>query len=239
MSSVAIDATMTGGNGPGGFNQESGSKVVTLSSTGMTVGASASLLTAQLGLGDANSTPATPTCTWNGTSMNLAASIYQGTNGGAGTYIFTLVNPTSGNKTLTAVWGTTTAIYNNEAILSAASFLHTDTVTGYKAADTITGSNNGGANPSFTVPTDSAGASLGVLTANVTGTLSVTTQTKIYASADIGINGAASYGIGGASSNTHTFGCSASSVQAWAGIHIIAAAATTSGLLMAANQGGF
>ncbi len=235
--SVAKDAVMTGGNGGGGAYQYlsggGGTQVTAAAGSSITVGASATLLVATLDIGGNNTSPGTPACTWNGTAMNLACSIYNSTSIGAGAAIFTLVKPTSGNKALVGTWSGT-----NFANMSAISFTGTDTVTGYQAADNVTGNATVG-NQSIAINTDANGAT--VCTINcVSSGLSVNSQTQIFSGSPTNDNAAASYAIGGSGSNTHTFDVTAGTEEAWAGIHIIApAAAVISGLLASTNEGGF
>ena len=214
---VGFDAKMTGGNGGGGTYQYSSVVNTAGSSTGMTVGVGATLLVAILDLGGNNTTPGALACTWNGVSMNLACSIYTTTSIGAGAALFTLVNPASGNKTLAASWTESLGCQFN---LSSLSFTGTDTVTGYNSADNVTGIATSG-NQSIAVNTDANGATVATINCYSSG-LTVNSLTQIFAGSPTNDNGAASYGVGGSGTNTHTFNVTGATAEAWAGIHIIA-----------------
>ena len=225
---------MTGGNGTAGAYQALTAPGAALSSTGMTVGAGATLLVATLELGGNTTSPSALACTWNGVAMNLACSIYYASGIGTGSAIFTLVNPASGNKTLAATW-----TGNEQAFLSSISFTGTDTSTGYKSADKVTG-NSVTSNPSIAVNTESTGATLVVIQSLASGLVPPSNQTQVY-SGGPGMNNdsSASYALGGTGTNTHNFTALSAAVS-WAGIHIIApTVVTSSGLLIGASQGGF
>ena len=226
--SVGFDAKMTGGNGSGGTNQYTAVAATSISSTGMTVGVGATLLVAIAVINGPNT--GSMAATWNSVAMAIAAVI-QVT--GMTIAIFTLVNPASGNKTLASSW---TGSFNG--YLSSISFTGTDTVTGYKSADSVTGSGASQANESLVVNTGSTGATVAALGDN-SGVITVSTQTSIFANTQSAPNGAASYGLGGSGTNTHTFTFASSPIVAWAGIHVIAPPVATGGLLLTSNQGGF
>ena len=215
--SVSLDALMTNGGANGAnsglafaYDTTGGTSI---STTGMTVGASATLLTAALVL---NGTATAVTITWNGVSMTLAPSSVSGTNMRA--WIFVLEAPASGNHTLAASWTGTTAGY-----LTSASWLNTDTVTGYTSSDNVGGYSSAAGGQSIGVNTTSTGATL-VILGNNSGVPAATTGTQIF-STGVGVpNAAASYILGG-SGSTHTFnGGAGATGTAWAGIHIIAPA---------------
>jgi len=215
MANVTIDALMTNGGADGAnsglayaYNTTSGTS---MSTTGMTVGGSASLLTAILTL---NGNVAAPTCTWNGVPMILAEA---GSGAGAGAYTFTLVDPSPGNHILLASWAG-----SYQGYLSSTSWLNTDTVNGYKVADSVSGYSTATGARSVPINTDSTGATLCIL-GNNGGTPSATSGTQIFSSGLGGPNAAASYILGGSGANTHSFnGGGLSSAAAWAGIHVIA-----------------
>lgn len=210
---VGFDAKMTAGDGDGGRcdNTDNGTSA---SSDGMTVGASATLLVAVICLQNGTADVTDLAMTWDGVSMTERASV---TSSSGGTRdraaIFTLVNPAVGNKTLAASWTTT-----SDAYMSCISFTGTDTITGVNAADNTTATNTA----DIVVPTDSSGATVACYCVN--GDDPSVTQTEIFSEAPLDPGGAASYAIGGTTSNTHSF-TSAGSIKALAGVHVIAPAA--------------
>jgi hypothetical protein len=230
--SVALDAIMTAGNGTGGAFQKVTTASTSISSTGMTVGAGASMVLALLSLGDQGFAPSGAACTWDSVSMTLLASINNTAGNDSWAGIFMLLSPTSGNQTLAASWTS-----NAQANLSAISFTGTDIVTGYESADNVTGTSTGGTAVSFGINTDARGATVGLLTCNISGSLTIATQTTIFNATGVNINAGASYGLGGSGSTTHTFDYTSSTTNAWVGIHILAAGSP--GLLAVTNQGGF
>jgi hypothetical protein len=212
---VAVDATMTAGNGSGGKYAELASAAATMSTTGMTVGASASLLIA-VAIWDTNTTTpiSSPTATWNSVSMSLGANInLAGTAVSAA--IFALVSPASGNKTLSLSW-----THNAQVYVSAVSFTGTDTITGINAADNATTSNVN----SLTVTSDTNGATVACYI-NDTATVPTTNFTQLFIASDLNGNGAANYNLGG-TSNTHTFTSSPQTASVLAGVHVIAPSST-------------
>jgi len=224
--SVAFNAKMTAGNGTGGTYAYQSPAAMSFSSSGMTVGAGATLLVVVLNLQGGSPAPTALACTWNGVSMNLACSVYNtGGANGAGAAIFTLVNPATGNNVLAASWATR----NCFAYMSATSFLGTDTATGYNAPDNVTGSGTSGTDGSSvsvnTLPDD---ATLVCIESFQAGAITTNFST-IYSAYNLNDNAAASYHLGGSGANAHTFAITASSVSAWSGIHIIAAAEAGSG----------
>ena len=232
MSDVAIDAVMTNGGAdsansglPYAYNVATNTG---LSTTGMTVGVGATLLTAILTL---NGNAAAPTCFWNGVSMNLAEA---GTGAGAGAYVFTLTAPASGNHTLAAAWAG-----GFKGYLSSISWLNTDTVIGYQPGDSASGYSTATGAQSVPINTGSTGATLCIL-GNNGGTPAATTGTQIFSSGLGAPNAAASYILGGSGANTHSFnGGGSSSAAAWASIHIIAPSSTasTTGVGFSGSQG--
>ena len=235
--SVALDALMTEGNGTS--VQYNTSAASSLSSTGMTVGSSATLLVAIVELSEGGTTLATAIgCTWNGVAMNQAVlSNYTNTDTNQ-CVIFTLTSANglvSGNKTLAASWSSSLM----GCYLSALSFTGTDTVTGYKSADNVASGSSATGTNSIAVNTTSTEATLVAISNNGPGVQTASNQTQIFSSGGSIPNGCASYALGGSGTNTHSFTTSAATVRSWAGIHILAAATTSSGLLLSSNQGGF
>lgn len=202
---VAFDAKMTGGNGTSGACQKVSSST-SISSTGMTVGGSATLLVGILCW--QNSTSGTRSMTWNGTSMTEAVHI---SGGNQETSIFTLVNPASGNNTLAASWTTSVDCY-----MSCISFTGTDTSTGIEAGDSVASTTG----TTVSIPSTSDGATVASWTGN--GAAPTTNFTQIFAQGDLNPGSAASYTTGG-SLNAHTF-TGGGTTRAWAGVHVIAGA---------------
>ncbi len=211
--SVSNDALMTGGNGVGGQDQNATS-ATTVTTTGITVGASATLLVSCF-VWQSNSSidPSSRTCTWNGVSMTERSTILQTVSAtDLRVSIFTLVSPASGAKSLTGNWTGATDVY-----MSAASFNGTDTVTGINASDNVTAS----AATQITVTSDTSGATFAVF--GVNGNVPTVNFVQVFAEAPLNPGGGASYQLGG-TSNIHTFTGGAGTIQALAGIHIISGA---------------
>jgi hypothetical protein len=212
---VAIDATMTGGNSPDGLNQEA-SGTTSISSTGITVGASATGLVAALVWQDpvagTGSAPATRAVTWNGVAMTEAAFVTSSVIHTVSVGIYVLANPAAGAQTLSATWTNT-----QDAYLSAVSFTGTDTSTVVNATDSTTTTQT----TSITVTSDTNGATVAVF--GVDGSAPTVNFTKIFSDAPLAPGGGASYTLGG-TSNGHTFTGSGGGTQALAGVHVIAGA---------------
>ena len=227
---------MTGGNGAGGAYQYYSVGALTYTANGMTVGIGATLLTVLVSLGDSITATPAPTCTWNGVSMTLVSS-WNTTSPGSGAAIFTLVNPASGNYPIVVT------VANNywQCYISAISWKGTETVTGFKSADNVTSTSGAVNNPSVTVATESTGATLVLVGIDQSSTsITASNQTQIFSGGDLVCNAAASYALGGTPNNMHSFTAINVVEAAWAGIHIIApTVATSSGLLLGTNQGGF
>jgi hypothetical protein len=207
---VALDASMTAGNSADGLNQQA-SAATTISSTGITVGAGATLLVATLSFG--LTVPTGVTMTWNGVSMTAGPSISDSSQ--TMSAIFYLINPASGAKTLSASWTGSTDCY-----MSAASFNGTDTTTGIKVSDSTT-ANTG---TSLTVTSSTDGATV-VNFADNAGTPTVN-FTKIWAEAPLNPAGGGNFTLGG-TSNAHTFTGGGGSAPSIVGVHILAAASGT------------
>jgi hypothetical protein len=233
--SVALDSYMTGGNGTGtsgpggiaGTYQYMTANGTSISTSGHTVGPSATLLVVGLTIGTANCSAFG--CTWNGLAMKLAMlESYHNGLVYCQTGIFTLVNPTPGAKALVASWVTGSP----GGYLTSIAFTGTDTVTGYQASDNVTGGQNSGA--ANVVINTAAGDATFCMMGNNGGVPGATTQTQLFSSGASAPNGGASYALGGSGSNTHSFNGGTNQVEAWAGIHILAGAASMSqsGLLL-------
>jgi hypothetical protein len=217
--SVTIDAAMTGGNG--GACQYILGNLTSATSTGMTVGASASCLLVLFSLGANSVAVSSPACTWNGVSMNLAMFINNAASPQLSAGIFVLLNPTSGNHTIAMSW--TGA---SDGYISAISLIGTDLVTGYKSADNVTGTATTGITPNIAVNTDVNGATL-VIVGDTSGgnAPAPNNQTQLFTNDDSSPNAGASYALGGTGTNTHGFNVLTGAVcVVWAGIHIIAPA---------------
>ena len=212
---VTFDAKMTAGNGTGGTYAEISTGGTTISSTGMTVGGSATLLVVTLVFGQFVASPSSITAKWN--SVSMTAGPVSGVSGHTETAIFYLVNPTIGNNTLTASWTTTAQCY-----MSAVSFTGTDTTTPVITSDNATTTDA----TSLTVTSTSDGATVASY-ADDTATVPSANFTTIYAASDLLDNAAASYQLGG-TSNVHTFTATVQTVSVLAGIHIVAPTAGVS-----------
>jgi hypothetical protein len=208
---VAFDAKMTTGNSDGGRAQQAAA-ATSISSTGMAVGGSATLLIATLSFGSASQTPPTGiSMTWDGVAMTAGPSVLSQSGGNFGqAAIFYLVNPAVGNKTLAASWTNANDLY-----MSCASFTGTDTTTGIKVSDNTTATQT----TTIAVPTETTGASVACQGCN--GADPTTTQTEIFSTAPLGPGGGASYAIGGSGTNSHGFTEVSSTRQALVGVHVL------------------
>ena len=202
---AALDAQMTGGNGTSGQCQK-GAGATSASSTGMTVGGSATLLVGVIAW--QNSTTGARTMTWNGTSMTERAHVAAANHEIS---IFTLVSPAAGNNTLAAAWTTAVDYY-----MSCVSFTGTDTTTGINATNTVTGTSG----TTVTVTSTTDGVTVAIWTGN--GSAPTTNFNLIFAQGDLNPGSAATYQLGG-TSNGHTF-TGGGSTRSWGGINIIAGA---------------
>lgn len=211
---VALDALMTAGNAADGLSQEIATDVA-IDSAGITVGASATLLVAVLATGHSNgAAPTGVSMTWNGVAMTAGPTVTSGTgNPFAWVEIFYLISPAAGAHTLHAQW-----TGSNDMYMSAVSFTGTNTSTGINASDSITATNT----TTLTVTSDTSGATVAVFSVN--GAAPTVNFTKIFSEAPFNPGGAASYTLGG-TSNGHTFTGGGGTVQALAGVHVIAAGA--------------
>lgn len=208
---VAFDADMTGGNSADGENQIAAA-TATISSTGMTVGASATLLIGMLSWGAQRPGPTSPTMTWDGVSMTLQPSVTR--DNGSNTVsvaIFTLANPAIGNKTLAAAWTNTLDVY-----MGAVSFTGAN---GVNASDNVTATDA----TSINVNTGVGDATVAIFLTN--GSTPTMNQTTIWGESSLQPGGGGSYALGGSGSNSHTFTGAGGTIQALAGIHILSATA--------------
>jgi hypothetical protein len=203
---VGFDAKMTAGNSADGFSAEVQGGTA-LSTTGITVGASATCLVATLVFSGAVTSL---TVTWNGVGMTQEPTV---TSGAIIVYIFRLVSPASGAQALAAAWTTARDLY-----LGAVSFTGTDTTTGVQVADNTTATNV----TAIAIPTGSTGATVAVF--GVDGATPTIDQTTLWGVSNFGPGGGASYALGGTTTNTHNFTGAGGTVQALAGVHVIAAA---------------
>lgn len=146
-------------------------------------------------------------------SMTLEQKVVNGANGRTSA-IYRLVNPTTGNKTLRATWtGNADVILGAIAFSVAASITSADTLT----QTTLTASPSVGP---ITSATDDATVAL-LMSGQ---TINTNNQTLIFNTVGGGINGGATYALGG-SSNTHSWTLASVTNDAVIGVHVKAAAA--------------
>ena len=209
---VAFDARMTGGNDSDG-DAEQHAASTSITSTGMTVGASGNFLVAMFVW--ASGAITSPSATWDGTPMTAGPNL-RTTAGGSDVRaaIFYLASPATGNKTLAGSW--TTAV---DCYMSAVSFSGVDTAT-----PVATGDNATSATSSVTVTSTTDGATVACSVKN-SGDPTMT-QTAIWANSPLNPGGGGSYALGG-TSNNHSFTYGAGTDQANVGIHILAASGGT------------
>jgi hypothetical protein len=209
---VAFDAKPTGYNSADGLNHEAVAATSISASTGMTVGASATVLVAQLvfGNGAGIAAPTNVTMTWNGVSMTQRVLVTSVSGNDTATSIqFTLDNPAPGTNTLAASWTTAQDCY-----MSCASF------TGAQY-DTFTSNSQ---LTSLAINTTSDGATVACFAGN--GSVPTLDQTRIWSEAPNTPAGGGSYAIGGTGSNTHTFTGGGAVRYCITGISLISAIAT-------------
>lgn len=209
LAAVAFDASITTGNSADGLNQQA-SSASSISSTGITVGGSATLLVVVAYFQSGSSTISSLAGTWNGTALTVAKQQNGGTGPGTSAILY-LVSPASGANTLQLTWTTVADVY-----MSAVSFTGSDTTTPLVTADTV-GGNSG---TTVTVTSDTSGAT--VASWGINGSTPTVNFTKIYAEAPLAPGAGASYTLGG-TSNGHTFTGAGGTTPAWAGVHIQAA----------------
>jgi hypothetical protein len=211
---VAVDAIMDAGEQGDVNTTDNGT---TNNGTGITVGASATLLLATA-VYQGSSAATSKTATWNGVSMALSATQDVTHAGAFGTSaIFTLVSPASGSQALNLSWTNTCDCY-----VGAISFTGTDTTTGIEAGDTQQSTTG----IAITVTSTTDGATVGAAERN-SGEPTMT-GTTIWKYAVLDPGGGSDYQIGGVS-NVHTFTFAGGTEQAMVGVHIIAGAAGTPG----------
>jgi hypothetical protein len=217
---VAFDSQMTGGNGAGGQDQNIAGALA-ISSTGLTIIAASILVAVFVWQDNASNDQLSRTATWNGVSMSERATISQVSGA---TFlrvsIFTLVSPVSGNHALAGAW-----LGASDCYMSGAGFTGTDTSVGINPADSTTASGT----TSIPVTSDLTGATVAVFGAN--GNPPTVNFNQIFSEAPLNPGGGASYQLSG-TTNNHTFTGAGGTLQALAGIHIIAAAATQTFTLM-------
>lgn len=222
---VAFDAKMTTGNSADGLNQECNDAATTCTSTGITVGASASCLVATVVWKPAGVTaPASRALTWNAVATTEAAFVTS--TDGAGTVVsvgvYVLVSPASGAQTLTVTWASNQA----DVYMSAVSFTGTDTSTCINATNSTTATQT----TSLTIASTASAATVAVLGVDgdapaVGGSgVGCGTFTKIFSEAPLDPGGAASYQTSSGVSCTHTLTPTTGTRQALAGVNVIPAA---------------
>jgi hypothetical protein len=214
---VAFESKMTGGNGDSGRCQQTDNGT-SCSTTGHTVGATATLLVATIsfGNGSGQAEPTSLSATWNGVAMSAGPTVRSASgNDDAKVAMFTLVSPAAGANTLAISWTTT-----RDAYMSSVAFSGTDTTTGINTSDNNTATQA----TAITVTSDADGATVAVFAVN--GSDPTVDQTEIFSTAPLDPGGAASYAIGG-TSNTHNFTSGGGTRQALAGVHVIAASSGT------------
>lgn len=204
-------------NDSGTNNKNSGGSFGTSidsSTTGFTVSTGSNLyLVGILGTGRANIT--SPAATWNSVSMTNVVSKQASANE-ATTTLFGLVNPATGNLLLSCSW--TGSI---DAVLGMIAMSGVDQTTPVVTANNQTASGTG-ASGSVTITSAANDLTLAALTngSGAAQTVSITTQTSLYANnGQSDCQAGASYALGG-SSNTHTFGITGSSGWAIVGVHV-------------------
>lgn len=210
---VALDALMAAGNSTDGLNQQV-SAATSISSTGITIGAGATLLVVVLHAQNNAAAITNLAGTWNGVALTKAiqadnaGGVHKGTSA-----ILYLINPASGAKTLSCSWTTASDVY-----MSAVSFTGTDTSTGINATDNVSGTTG----TTVTVTSTTDGATVAAW--GTDGSTPTVNFNKIYAEAPLAPGGGASYQLGG-TSNGHTFTGAGGTLPAWTGVHVLAAAA--------------
>lgn len=223
MANVAVDAIMAAGNQG---DTQAVAAATSISSTGITVGATAKLLVIVFTWQGA-SPPTAITVTFNGVAATQRAFTTASAGTNISTGVYTLVNPAAGAQTLAANWTGSSDCY-----MSAISFTNADTTTGVATGDSQ--STTAGSSPtSLAMTSSSDGATVVVQGCN--GDEATATQTKFtgYAGGNPGY--AASYALGG-SSNTHQFTNASGTSFALSGVHVIAGAAGGPALLLPMTQ---
>lgn len=207
---------MTGGNGVGGASANVSAATALSQAAAMTIGGTATLLIAVIGIQGATLSATSVALTWNGVAMTPGPSqtdapnaIYCG--------IFYKINPATGSQTLAATW--TNA---GDCEMSCISFIGTDTSTGIKTADNAT--KTSAVDPADISVTSATGDATVAMLLNKNGAASTVNFTKIFAEAPLNPGSAASYQLGG-TSNDHTFTGGAGVSQVMTGVHVLAGGA--------------
>ena len=215
-AAVAFDARMTGGNGTGGNNQACDDVTTCTSTTGVTLGGSATCIVGMLVFASqgANTIPTGITMTWNGVAMTAGPSAASQSGADyALSVLFYLTNPATGQQVLSASWTN-----SNDSYMSAISFTGTATSACVNATNNITATQA----TSLAITSTTDGAT--VANFAVDGSIPTMNQTAIWAEAPLSPGGGGSYAIGG-TSNSHTFTGAGGSRQAIAGVNVVAGAA--------------
>lgn len=205
------------GSGTHGNQSDTGAE--TGSAAGYTVDAGASCLIAFLHT-EVTVTGAAINWDEGGTPQAMSSEGSAASSGGRQIYIFSLANPTSGNKTGTATW-TTSSAWGLEFIA----------FSGANTADcgnNFTSATGATATPAVTVTGSATGATVGGFS-NANTFTSVDSGTTIFTNAILP-SSASSYILGGGS-NAHNFTKSSTTGWAAAGIHIPAATSSGCGVI--------
>jgi hypothetical protein len=183
----------------------------------LTVGAGA---TALLGILCMEQATTAQTMHWDSTGTNQAMTLLGSVAGTDGwVYLFGLVNPTVGNKTLATSWTTTCFI----ASLDAVSFTGTDTASVAAAFQNFNSSLQTGTATTLVMTGATGNISVCASTQNAHSfTLAATGSTSLFTNSGLASAGARAPS---AASLTWTATVSASSVQPMAGVDVVAAAA--------------
>lgn len=193
----------------------------TINLTTYTVNPGSTLLLASVAIGGV---PGTVVATWDSTGTNQAMTQVATIGGSVKLYLFMLINPVSGNKTLSV-----SGLGAHNTMLGAVAFSGTDVVNGIVAADTL--SITGVAAAPITIgPINSTvdGATVAVTSQFGTSNgLATTSQIQAYLLATF-LGHACSYALGG-TANTHTWSVTVTGAWAAIGVHVIAAAAAGHG----------
>jgi hypothetical protein len=203
-----------------GTNTNVAAAATTMTLTTMTVSAGSNLCL--VGVLTTSNASSSPTMNWDTAGANQAMTLALTVTNTQKLYIFVLVAPVTGNKTLSASW---TSVSN--ASLSAVAFSGADQTTCYNAADNVSYTTNT-ASPSFAVTSDANGATFAAIYPASNDTNSTDTQTEAYRNNTF-VRRAGSYGLGG-TSNTHSWTLAGAPVlMTGGGIHILAAVSGSPG----------
>jgi len=201
-------------------NINSAGSVITLSLNTYTVSAGSNLVLL-VGLWVFGGTTGTPTVTWDAGGTNQAMTLVSGspvTLATAVVYLYELVAPAPGLKTLTATWVTA-----RSAALGAIAFAGVDPTTPLVAADTRTNTGTAiGGQSTGAVPSASSDATVGVCAFNGTSLSGTTFGTEVFRGGGSGTQNAMSFQLGG-TSNNHTWSSPGSGSWSAMGVHVLAA----------------